>query len=161
MNDSEKQPVGLVFSAIGKNSHCIEIAENHARKCAGNGRLNLTSRVKSGFQLIETFRCGFCKRDYNIKSEPESDSNTIKKKEGQVSKICKIIGHSAYHAALAKTMLGEFLDQAGYVRPFALSFWRHNFCKHKQYWMMMELSIDSGVLLVVSILLRRHARACR
>jgi len=117
LNESEKQPVGLVFSAIGKNSQCIEIAENHAQKCAGNRRLHLSSRVKSGFQLIETFGCGFCKREYKIKSGPTSDPSTIKKKGGQVSEICKIIGHSAYHAALTKTMLGEFLDQAGCVRP--------------------------------------------
>jgi len=54
-------------------------------------------------------------RKVRVKSGPESDSNTIKKKGDQVSEICKIIGHSAYHAALTKTMLGEFLDQAGCI----------------------------------------------
>ncbi|KAL7545351.1 hypothetical protein ACHAWF_015517 [Thalassiosira exigua] len=111
-----ERPIGLAFTAIGKNSECIRIAEEHARKCPGKCRLKLSKRVKSGFELIETHSCGFCLAEYTVKSGPSADPNVKKKRGGQISEISKIISHSVHGAAVNPAQLGEFLDQAGCVR---------------------------------------------
>ncbi|KAL7531549.1 hypothetical protein ACHAWF_003816 [Thalassiosira exigua] len=116
MEEAGGTPIGLAFLAIGKNSECIRIAEDHARKCPGKCKLKLLQREKCGFELIETHGSGFCKAEYKIKSGPSEDPTTKKKRGGQTSELNKIISHSAHGAAMNPKQLGEFLDQAGCVR---------------------------------------------
>ena len=109
------QQIGLVFTAIGKNSEAIKMAEDHARQCPGKCRLKLKERYKTDFQIVEIHGCGFCNKEYTIKSGPEA-VNAKKRHGGQASEISKIIGHAAHGTALLPKKLGEFLDQTGTVR---------------------------------------------
>ena len=72
---------------------------------------------KVGFQLVKSFGCDFCHAKYTIKSGPESDLNARKKRGREISEISRIIRHAAHRTVLTQQILGEFCDQAGYIRP--------------------------------------------
>ena len=109
--------IGKTIHDIGKYEEVVRMAEEHAYKCTGKCcKLKLTDRYKIGFQVFETYSCGFCGFERTIHGWIDDD-NAKKKPGGQVNKNDEGIVHAAHGSAVHAKQLAEFCDQMGCVRP--------------------------------------------
>jgi len=99
---------------IGKFSEMIRIGEDHKCECPGKCRLQLVDRYKKNFQIYETHRCNFCKRDCTVHSGYDNPTE-IRKPGGQSVAFNMSIIHAAHASAMNPKQLSEFCHQAGIV----------------------------------------------